>query len=58
MTHEYFVMVDKNGQAGLAATKRAVVEEEAAAKGAKVLAVRAAHAFAAQRLAAEAWAAA
>jgi hypothetical protein len=58
MTHEYFVMVDGNGLAGLAATKRAVVEEEAANKGAKVVSVRAVNAYAAQRLAAESWRAA
>lgn len=55
MSYEYFVIVDCAGHAGLAATKRLVVDEAATAPGARVIAVQAANAYQARRLALEEW---
>lgn len=56
MSYQYFVIVDSAGHAGLAATNRLVVDEEAASNpGVRVFAVQAANAFQARRLALEEW---
>lgn len=52
MIFQYYVAITPSGQAGLAATKRSVVE---AAKGGKVVAVLARNVFEAQRSALELW---
>jgi len=54
MSFEYFVVVDASGHAGLAATKRSAAESDIAAHGGHLVAVQAAHAYAARRLAEDA----
>jgi|GEM_PF-3113703 len=51
MTFEYYVAIDKTGHAGVAATKRDSVEQEVADHGGRLVAVQAAHAYEARRLA-------
>lgn len=49
MSFEYFVAVDTNGHAGLAATKRSAVESDIAEHGGHMVTVRAANAYTARR---------
>lgn len=49
MSFEYYVAVDASGHASLAATKRSAVESDIAVHGGHLIAVRAAHAYAACR---------
>lgn len=55
MTYHYYVAVSDEGVAGLAATKRSAVEEEAVAIGAEVFLVDSPNAFLARKQAIAAW---
>ena len=55
MTFQYFVVVDPAGHAGLAATKRTVVESEVTEHGGRLISVRAPNAFIARKAAITLW---
>ncbi len=55
MTYSYYVAVDDQGSAGLAATKQSVVAEAAAQSGAEIIEVSAPNAYIARREALAAW---